>query len=131
MSTTVHNTNTACCSIPPVRSDYTPKGYFKPFGNFDKVYVTGLEDSATKIGADILASALKATVYMPDFFEPHAPFPADKFPPKSEQEKRDLQDFFGGIASPPAAINKLCDFGKTLRSGGAKNVAAYGFCWGD
>lgn len=38
---TVHNTNQACCSIPPVQSDYQPKGTFKPFGDFKRVYVTG------------------------------------------------------------------------------------------
>ena len=25
---TVHNTNVACCSIPPVKSDYVPKGKY-------------------------------------------------------------------------------------------------------
>ncbi|KAG6812066.1 hypothetical protein H0H92_004597 [Tricholoma furcatifolium] len=145
MSTAAHNTNVACCSIPPVHSDYSPKGTFKPFGKFNKVYVTGPEDSDSKIvcvfdifgffpqtqqGADIIASALKATVYMPDFFEPHGPFPIDNFPPKTEKEKHDLQNFFGGTASPPAAIKKLTEFGQTLKSSGAKHIGVYGFCWG-
>ncbi|KAG5729789.1 hypothetical protein E4T56_gene984 [Termitomyces sp. T112] len=145
MSTTVHNTNIACCSIPPVQSDYSPKGSFKPHAGFSKVYVTGPENSDTKIvcvydifgffpqtqqGADIIASALKATVYMPDFFEPDGPYPIEKFPPKNDQDKRDLQAFFAGTASPPLAIKKLVDFGKALRTSGAKKVAAYGFCWG-
>ena len=34
---TVHNNNAACCSIPPVQSNYTPKGSFKPYGGFNKV----------------------------------------------------------------------------------------------
>ena len=34
---TVHNTNQACCSIPPVKSDYTPKGNYKPYAGFNKV----------------------------------------------------------------------------------------------
>lgn len=38
---TVHNTNKACCSIPPVQVDYTAKGTYKPHGAFDRVYVTG------------------------------------------------------------------------------------------
>lgn len=33
----VHNTNVACCTIPPVRSDYTPKGTYKAYGDFKKV----------------------------------------------------------------------------------------------
>jgi hypothetical protein len=50
MSTTIHNTNTACCSIPPVHSgDYTPKGAFKPHGSFEKVYVTGPDSSDNAI----------------------------------------------------------------------------------
>ncbi|RDB29046.1 putative AIM2 family protein C30D10.14 [Hypsizygus marmoreus] len=145
MSTTIHNTNTACCTIPPVQSDYAPEGSFKPFGNFKRVYITGPENSETKIvcvydifgyfpqtqqGADIIASALNATVYMPDFFEPDAPFPAEKYPPKTSQDKADIQAFFGGTASPPVAIEKLTKFGETLRASGAKKIGAYGFCWG-
>ena len=38
---TVHNTNKACCSIPPVQLDYTAKGTYTPYGAFDRVYVTG------------------------------------------------------------------------------------------
>jgi len=145
MSTTVHNTNKACCSIPPVQSDYQPKGTFKSVGSFKKVYVTGPENSDKKIvcvydifgffpqtqqGADLIASTLKATVYMPDFFEPDPPFPSENFPPKTDEQKKKLQDFFGGTAEPGKAIKNLTEFGKTLRDDGAKNVGAYGFCWG-
>lgn len=49
VSGTIHNTNTACCTIPPVQSDYTPKGSFKPYGIFKKVYVTGPENGENKI----------------------------------------------------------------------------------
>ena len=38
---TVHNTNEACCSIPAVQAEYTPKGTYTPYGAFDRVYVTG------------------------------------------------------------------------------------------
>ena len=37
MSTTVHNTNVACCTIPPVKSDYQPKGSYKSYAGFSKV----------------------------------------------------------------------------------------------
>lgn len=67
---------------------------------------------------------------MPDFFEPDGPFPPEKYPPKTDQDKEEIQKFFGGTANPPAAIGKLTSFGKTLKDNGAKNVGAYGFCWG-
>ncbi|KAJ2919319.1 hypothetical protein MD484_g1097, partial [Candolleomyces efflorescens] len=145
MSTAIHNTNQACCTIPPVQSDYQPKGTFKSLGDFQRVYVTGPEKSdnaivcvydifgyfpQTQQGADIVASSLNTTVYMPDFFEHDKPFPASKYPPQSDQDKADLQAFFGGTANPPAAIAKLTKFGSHLKSEGAKNVGVYGFCWG-
>ncbi|KXN81106.1 hypothetical protein AN958_06060 [Leucoagaricus sp. SymC.cos] len=145
MSTTIHNTNQACCSIPPVQSDYQPKGTIKPFGDFKRVYVTGpiKSDNAivcvydifgffpqTQQGADILANALNTAVYMPDFFEPDHPFPIGKFPPKAPEEKQELRDFFGGVASPPKNIKKLSRFGSALKSSGAQKVGVYGFCWG-
>ena len=34
---TVHNTNAACCTIPPVKSDYVPKGKFKSYAGFNTV----------------------------------------------------------------------------------------------
>ncbi|TRM60163.1 hypothetical protein BD626DRAFT_505685 [Schizophyllum amplum] len=145
MSTTVHNTNKACCSIPPVASDYQPKGSFKSYAQFDKVYVTGPEDSQNAIvcvydifgffpqtqqGADLLSSALKTVVYMPDFFEPDAPYPIDQFPPKDEEGQKKLQSFFGSTAAPPKATGNLTQFAKKLKEDGKTKVFAYGFCWG-
>ena len=48
-STTVHNTNQACCTIPPVLHDYTPKGTIQPHGGFQRVYVTGPDNSKNAI----------------------------------------------------------------------------------
>lgn len=146
MSTTIHNDNAACCSIPPVRSDYTPKGSYKSYAGFTKVYVTGPTTPGnvalicvydifgfkpqTQQGADILADQLNAHVVMPDFFEPDAPWPADKFPPKTDEEKAKLQAFFGGAANPQNAVSKLLNVAKALKADGAKFVGAFGFCWG-
>ncbi|KAF8640655.1 hypothetical protein AX17_000312 [Amanita inopinata Kibby_2008] len=145
MSTAIHNPNKACCSIPPVHSNYSPKGTLKPYGQFNRVYVTGPDTSEnaiicvydifgyfpqTRQGADIIASTLKTTVYMPDFFEPDPPFSAENFPPKTPQAKADLQAFFGGTASPTKAINKLVAFGQYLRTSGKNKIGVYGFCWG-
>jgi hypothetical protein len=37
MSSVTHNTNEACCTIPPVQSNYTPKGAYKSYAGFHKV----------------------------------------------------------------------------------------------
>ncbi|KAF9015456.1 dienelactone hydrolase [Cyathus striatus] len=136
----IHNTNKACCTIPPVQSDYTPKGTFKSYASFNKVYRTGPSECADKAmsayfpqtqqGADIIASTLNTPVYMPDFFEPDPPFPYSKYPPKTEEDKQAIQEFFGGTANPSKTVKKLVAFGKFLKSQGVKNVGVYGFCWG-
>jgi dienelactone hydrolase len=84
----------------------------------------------TEIGADTLAGVLNAKVFMPDFFEPHGPFPLSRFPPKSDDDKAALQSFFGGPAEVGKTVSKLNAFGKALRSDGFKQVVVYGFCWG-
>ncbi|KAI0724185.1 hypothetical protein C8T65DRAFT_625701 [Cerioporus squamosus] len=143
---TVHNTNQACCSIPPVKSDYAPKGSYKSYAGFSKVYVTGPQTPGkvalvsvydifgfkpqTQQGADILAEKLGVQVLMPDFFEPGEPWPVDQFPPKTDEEKAKLQQFFGGIANPGNAVEKAINVGKALKSEGVEFVGLYGYCWG-
>lgn len=85
----------------------------------------------TQQGADIIADQLKVKVFMPDFFEDGEPWPVEGFPPKTDEDKQKLQDFFGGLASPPANKDKLIAFGKVLRSEGVKSLGVYGFCWGE
>lgn len=85
----------------------------------------------TQQGADILAESLNAHVVMPDFFEPSEPWPADKFPPKTDEESAKLQAFFGGTANPQATVGKLVTVGRALKADGAKFVGAFGFCWGE
>ncbi|KAH8120485.1 hypothetical protein DFH11DRAFT_1499585 [Phellopilus nigrolimitatus] len=141
----VVNANPACCSIPPVQSNYTPKGTYKEFAGFKKVYVTGPPSSDTALvsifdifgfypqtqqGADKLAVAMNAAVYMPDFFEPDAPFPIARFPPQSAADKDALQAFFAGPAQPERAVDALVRVGGALRAAGATRVGAYGMCWG-
>jgi len=84
----------------------------------------------TQQGADMIASSLQTRVYMPDFFEPDQPFPPEKMPPTCEQDKVDLQAFFGSIARPGVAIGKLKRFGQLLRDEGKEKIGAYGLCWG-
>jgi dienelactone hydrolase len=129
-----------------VQSNYEPKGFFKPYAGFQKVYVTGPEKPGrlaivcvydifgfkpqTQQGADIIAESLKAQVVMPDFIEGDEPWPLDKFPPKTDEDKKKLQEWFGGFANPANHIPKLIEVGKALKEEGAEFVAVYGFCWG-
>ncbi|KAK0506016.1 hypothetical protein EDD18DRAFT_1121689 [Armillaria luteobubalina] len=135
MSTTVHNTNEACCNVPPVLSEYEAKGTIKPYAGFQKNAIVAIFDifgffPQTQQGADILASTLNTTVYMPDFFEPDSAFDISRYPPKTDEDKAAVQAFFGSTASPSAAITKLKAFGEALRGNGIQRVGVYGMCWG-
>lgn len=45
-----HNTNKACCTIPPVSSNYESKGkYLEPGYGFGKTYVVGPDNSETAV----------------------------------------------------------------------------------
>lgn len=49
----------------------------------------------TEQGSDILSQALSGTkVIMPDFLQ-GKPWPEDNFPPKTDEDKQKLQEFFG------------------------------------
>ena len=54
LARTMSSSAEACCSIPAVQVDYTAKGTFKPYGAFDRVYVTGdKSDTALIVVYDI------------------------------------------------------------------------------
>lgn len=67
---------------------------------------------------------------MPDFFGEGQAFGIDKLPAKTEQDKKDLQAFFGGAANPPDNASKLADFANVLKGQGFKKIGAIGYCWG-
>ncbi|KAG9100397.1 hypothetical protein FRC06_004173 [Ceratobasidium sp. 370] len=144
--TTIHNSNTACCSIPPVipKEKYTPKGEYKPYGSFKKAYVVGKQGTGRAIigiydifgyfpqtiqGADILAETLDAFVVYPDFFDDQ-PWPNEAFPPRNEEEGKKLQQFFGEAANLDNRLAELTTLADQLRTEGAKFVGTVGFCWG-
>lgn len=144
MATTIHNSNTACCSIPPVQSSYQSKGTFKSFADFEKVYVTGPEGTGRALiaifdifgfwpqtlqGADILAHTLKAKVVMPDFFYPHPPCSLEEFPPDTDEKKKRVQAFFAGPANISKTVENVKKVGEALKTEG-NAVSVYGYCWG-
>jgi len=85
----------------------------------------------TQKGADILANSLSTTVYMPDFFEPDHPFPIERFPPGTPEQKQEFHNFFATVANPSKNTQKLLSFGEVLKAAGARKVGVYGFCWGE
>lgn len=58
-ATGIHNTNVACCTIPPVRSDYKPKGIYKAYGGFEKVSELFICSAGTSLSL-LLPSGSKA-----------------------------------------------------------------------
>jgi len=141
---TVQNSNTACCSIPPVHHDYEAKGEYKSFAGIDKVYMVGPEGTGKAIiiiydifgyfpqtlqGADILAEAVQTRVLMPDFLK-GKPFPVDKFPPKGKTEEAELQLFFATTANPVLTLPYITAVGEQLKKEGVSKVGVLGFCWG-
>ena len=67
---------------------------------------------------------------MPDFFDGDEPWPLDKYPPKTDEDKKRLQDWFAGYASPKNHSPRLVAAGKAAKADGADFVIAYGYCWG-
>ncbi|SJX61803.1 related to AIM2-cytoplasmic protein involved in mitochondrial function or organization [Sporisorium reilianum f. sp. reilianum] len=138
-----HNTNQACCSIPPVKSDYSPKGTTEKIAGID-TYVIGPKDAkkaivvvydifgfhnATKQGADLLADATKARVVMPDFFR-GKPFPQESYPPNTDEKKAEFQAFFGAAGDFSARKPDLEAVADELKQAGAAKLGLVGFCWG-
>ena len=138
------NTNKACCSIPPVQSDYSPKGSFEEIGGL-KTYVTGDRNSknvitvvydifgfwpTTQQGADILGEQ-GFLVVMPDFFK-GKPLDQSLYPPKDDAAKQAVQDFFSGPASPPDNLTALSNFAAAAskKFDQVRNHGILGFCWG-
>jgi len=140
-----HNTNKACCTIPPVSSKYEPIGkYLEPGYGLGKTYVVGPDNSETAVicvfdifgfwpqtiqGADIISSQLGVKVIMPDFFD-NDPFPVENFPGGTDSHGNDLQTFFQTRAAFDKHVPKLLNAAEILREQGTKKLLAYGFCWG-
>lgn len=68
---------------------------------------------------------------MPDLFLPDKPLPLSVFPPKTDEDKQMLQDFFGGTANPQNTVSKIDQAGEALKKDGYKKMALYGLCWGE
>ncbi|KAG7561868.1 hypothetical protein FFLO_02685 [Filobasidium floriforme] len=66
---------------------------------------------------------------MPDFLH-GKPWPEDNFPPKTDQDKQKLQEFFGTTANVGDRLAELKSVASSLKSEGYTHISLYGFCWG-
>jgi dienelactone hydrolase len=67
---------------------------------------------------------------MPDFFEPHGSFPAEKIPPKTDEDKQYFQEWIEKAATIPPTVTKLAAYAKFLKQEGYQFVSVVGMCWG-
>ncbi|KAJ3040669.1 hypothetical protein HDV00_010562 [Rhizophlyctis rosea] len=145
-------TSKACCTLPPVQVDYTPKGHMTTIAGFDTyavgdpssqkaiigVYdVFGLDFPQVKQGADML-STRGYYVVIPDLFRGEY-LKSDKIPAFGspiramatfdDETKQKMFTFFSTTGS---FTNRLPDFlhvARTLAQSHAQ-IASYGLCWG-
>ncbi|PGH11571.1 hypothetical protein AJ79_04829 [Helicocarpus griseus UAMH5409] len=143
----------ACCSIPPVvTKGYEGKGQYQTINGM-KTYVTGPDNATEAVlvvydifgffpqtiqGADIIASSdsnRKYRVFMPDFFD-GSPADISWYPPKTDEHKQKLGQFFQTKAAPPNTLSRIPGVVQEANSkfapegGKFKAWAILGYCWG-
>lgn len=131
----------ACCTLPPVKHDYTPTGTKETVGDLE-VYLAGPKDAPAAIVficdifgftpqayqvADLLAAGTGFRVAMPGVLRDGA-WSLDNFPPP------DMATFMGWIGSTASwddivkrDVPPVVDL---LKAGGAQSLGIIGFCWG-
>lgn len=145
MSTTqLPYTAESCCAIPPVQSDYKPKGEIVQMGSYTDVYTVGDKSATTAVvaifdifgfwpqtqqGADILAETLGYRIVMPDVFF-GKPFPLEYYPPKNDENKKLLGEFFQTSAGIDNVLPGVLNLAELLRDEGVTRLYLYGLCWG-
>ncbi|KAI8332882.1 Alpha/Beta hydrolase protein [Chlamydoabsidia padenii] len=128
----------ACCSIPPVESNYTPTGTMEQVGDLT-CYVAGPADAKkaivviydifalhnnTKQFADILAKHCNYKVVMPDFFR------GEVFDHTKLGDREVLLAWIGKYGSLNTVAPDLDRVIEWLKSNGAIAGGVVGFCWG-
>jgi len=137
------NDNKACCSLPPVEAEYTPKGEYVDVAGI-KSYTIGNKESKTAIvsvmdvfgfsaqtvqAADILSTS-GAYVVLPDVLD-GKPLAADTFsPPQTPEKQQAVQTFFSTIGAPAPAAEKVSKIVAELKGKGVEKIFVVGYCWG-
>ncbi|PSN59196.1 dienelactone hydrolase [Corynespora cassiicola Philippines] len=136
----------ACCTIPPIKAEYSPVGSYEVFGGF-KTYKTGPADAISAIfivydifgfcpqilqGADLLAQLTNSQVFIPDLLKGEV---ADFswVPPDTEEKMKSFNAFIQGPASIPSAVSAVPTIIRDITEridGKITKWGALGFCWG-
>lgn len=133
--------SSACCTLPPVESEYTPKGTYTDIAGL-KTYVSGPEDADEAIvlvydvfgfspqilqGADLLASQ-GFRVFMPDFCK--GDYADGKMfsgtPEDNERKTKWFSGFPGAVSTQSQPISEIASAVKAKYS----KVGGVGYCWG-
>ncbi|RCI04753.1 hypothetical protein CU098_008397 [Rhizopus stolonifer] len=127
----------ACCTLPPVQSDYTPVGAVEKIDDLD-VYTIGPKDAKKAVlviydifgfhpntmqFCDILAKNCGWKVVMPDFLR------GDYW----NFERGDMSALIAWITKVGTLENMTPDINRVqeqLKKDGAESAAIVGFCWG-
>ncbi|KAI1759512.1 alpha/beta-hydrolase [Hypoxylon sp. FL1150] len=136
----------ACAKLPPVSSDYVPKGTYETIAGLN-TYVIGPESPSKAIidiydifgispqalqGADRLSAALGALVIVPDFFAGARADPS-WLPADTDEKKAAFAKFRAESADVPRNVAKLLEVrraaGERWASAG-DNWGVFGLCWG-
>ncbi|WVQ94440.1 hypothetical protein IAU59_001519 [Kwoniella sp. CBS 9459] len=130
----------ACCNLPPVQAEYTPKGSYITHGDL-KTYAVGPEDAKAAVlivydifgyspqilqGADLIASQ-GYRVFMPDLLIGDYATP-DMFAPGNEDKKTAWFSKFPGAI--PTQVDPVAKQAQTLKEAGFSKLAIFGYCWG-
>jgi dienelactone hydrolase len=123
-----------CCTIPQVKSDYTPKGPTEEIDGL-KIYVTGDKNAKlaiiaiydvfgfhnnTKQFCDLLSSATGARVVIPDFFRGS----------QRPENREEMQAWIAQVGNWEKVKKDLDTTLEFLKKDGATKFGTVGFCWG-
>jgi len=130
----------ACCTLPPVKAEYTPKGSYIEVNGM-KVYSVGATDAKVAVigvydvfgfhnntlqFADLVSQAAHARVLIPDFFR-GSPWTEEMMKTRDRSELFKWIQQEGSWEKLQPDLNAVTEVAK---KDGAHKVFLFGFCWG-
>ncbi|OIW33236.1 hypothetical protein CONLIGDRAFT_640383 [Coniochaeta ligniaria NRRL 30616] len=140
--------NKACCALPPVSAEYTPKGQYETIAGL-KTYVVKPSDTPNRAiidvydvfglapqtiqGADRLSALTNSVVLVPDFFKGDYCDAAWFGPSATAESKAALAGFMERQVRLEATVEKLAEVRKEVGErwpGVEGHVGVFGLCFG-